>query len=372
MENLKGYLEYNKENEKYTVAVGMSGGVDSSVVAYLLKKQGYNVIGITMKHWSGFNEEKTAENTKTCCTIDDLYDAKRVCDDLGIPHYVVNLEQEFKQIVVDKFIEEYSNGRTPNPCMICNRNIKMGKLIEQALKMGADFIATGHYAKIVDGKLSMGDDLRKDQVYFLSQVREEFLKYLMFPVGDLEKTQVRELGKELGVRVFAKKDSQEVCFVEDGKLKEFLIDMTDGKISKSGNIVTTDGTILGQHQGIGFYTIGQRKGLGISYPTPLYIIKIDARKNEIIVGSNEELFKDSLVATDINLMGFNSIEELDGFECKAKTRSRDTLHPCKVKVLNDGFIKVIFTEDKVRAITPGQGLVLYSEKGEVLASGFIK
>lgn len=371
LRDLSKYLEYRKENEGITVAVGMSGGVDSSTVAYLLKKQGYNVIGITMKHWSAMDEFAEDASSKTCCSLDDIYDAKRVCDDIEIPHYVVNLKEPFKEMVVNYFVEEYERGRTPNPCMVCNRHIKLGKLVEYGRKVGADFIATGHYAKILNGDLHMGDDPQKDQVYFLSQVKREYLQYLMFPVGDLEKPQVRALAKDLGVRVYAKRDSQEVCFVEDGKLKEFLSEMTEGRVNKEGDIVKKDGTVLGKHNGLAFYTIGQRKGLGIQHPTPLYVVKLDSKKNRVIVGENEDLFKKELVANQVNVLSLDSIKDLDGLRCNAKTRSRDTLHLCEVEVIKDDKIRVRFIEDSVRAITPGQGVVLYDFDGKVIASAFI-
>ena len=371
LEQFKDLLEYKKENADITVAVGMSGGVDSSTVAYLLKKQGYNVIGITMKHWSAMDDYAESDS-KTCCSLDDIYDAKRVCDDLEIPHYVLNLEEPFKEVVVDYFVKEYSSGRTPNPCMVCNRYIKLGKLIDYAKKLGAEYLATGHYAQVKNGQLYIGDDPRKDQVYFLSQVRREYLKNLMFPVGNMEKTQVRELAKEMGVRVYAKRDSQEICFVEDGKTKEFLIDATDGKIVKHGNIVKEDGSVVGKHEGLAFYTIGQRKGLGISHPTPLYVLSMDIEGNNLIVGDNDSLFRDSLTADSLNVLAYDNVRELDGIECMAKTRSRDLMHACKVELVGEDEVKVTFTEDKVRAVTPGQGLVLYGFDGKVLASAFIK
>lgn len=343
-ENLKGKK----------IAVAMSGGVDSSTVAYLLKKNGIDIFGVTMKT---FNSEDS--------------DAKKVCDDLGIEHYLLDVTEEFKKEVINYFVDEYNSGKTPNPCMVCNRKIKFGKLLDFSKEHGADFLATGHYANIENGKLAIGEDSKKDQAYFLSQIEKENLDYILFPLGNTEKEKVRELAKDLGVRVHDKKDSQEICFVEDGKLKEFLIEETNGKISKEGDIVDTTGKVLGKHNGLAFYTIGQRKGLGISSTSPLYVIELDKKNNRVIVGSNEELFKESLIASNINLYSVNSLGELDGVECLAKTRSRDKFHKCIIKVLNDEKIEVRFLDEKVRAITPGQGAVFYNEKGEVIASSFI-
>ncbi len=362
VKNLESYLKYDPKNENVTVAVAMSGGVDSSTVAYLLKKQGYKVIGVTMEVWT---------SGSACSKSVDLSDAKKVCDDLGIEHHMIRLQNEFKDIVVDSFVNDYLEGRTPNPCMVCNRYIKFGRLVEFGLSQGADFIATGHYAKIEDGLLKIGDDPNKDQVYFLSQMKKENIEKLMFPIGDLEKPQVRELAELLKIRVYAKKDSQEICFVEDGKLGEFLNELTDGKAACEGEIVTTDGKVIGRHKGISFYTIGQRKGLGISYPTPLYVVHIDGKKNRLIVGTNEELFSSYLIADKINLFGCEKIEDLKNMKLIAKTRSRDKFHSCSIKVLENDKIKVDFLEEKVRAVTPGQGVVFYSYDGKVMASGFI-
>ena len=362
VKKLDSYLEYDSKNEDVTIAVAMSGGVDSSTVAYLLKKQGYNVFGITMEVWT---------SGSSCSQSIDLSDAKKVCDDLGIEHHMIHLGDEFKELVVDRFVNDYIEGKTPNPCMVCNRHIKFGRLVELGLSHGADFIATGHYAKIENGLLKVGEDLNKDQVYFLSQMRKENIQKLMFPIGDLKKPQVRELAKLLNIRVYAKKDSQEICFVEDGKLSEFLNELTDGKASCEGDIITTDGKVIGKHRGISFYTIGQRKGLGISFPEPLYVVEIDSKKNCLIVGKNEELFSSYLIANKINLLGCEKIEELKNMKLKVKTRSRDKFHSCSVKILENDKIKVDFLEEKVRAVTPGQGVVLYNYDGEVIASGFI-
>lgn len=347
-------LEFNRENENKVIAVAMSGGVDSSTVAYLLKKQGYKIFGITMK---------------TCGEEDK--DAKRICDDLGIEHYLLDVREEFEKEVIDYFVDEYSSGRTPNPCMVCNRKIKFGKLIEYAKELGAEALATGHYANIIDGTLAIGDDMNKDQVYFLSQIKKENLKHIIFPIGKMEKPAVRELAKNLGVRVYAKKDSQEICFVEDGKLKDFLLEKSAGKIGKSGQIVNLKGKVLGKHEGLAFYTIGQRKGLGIASATPLYVVELDKKNNRVIVGSNEELMKKTLIANQLNLFLVEDVEELDGLECFVKARSRDRLHSCRVKVIDRDTIEILFIEDSIRAVTPGQGAVLYTNDGKVIASSFI-
>lgn len=342
-------------NKNMTIAVAMSGGVDSSTVAYLLKKEGYNIFGITMK---------------TC--KDEDKDAKQVCEDLGIPHYLFDATVDFKEDVIDKFVTDYLEGRTPNPCMICNRDMKFGKFLEFAKSHGADVLATGHYAQIKDGTLAMGDDPKKDQVYFLSQIKKENLKHIIFPIGDMDKSDVRVLAKELGVRVYAKKDSQEICFVDDGMLPEFLIERSQGKASNPGDIVDQSGKVLGKHKGISFYTIGQRKGLGIASETPLYVVELDSKKNQVIVGSNEALFKNRIKARDINLLVGENIKELETMELFVKTRSRDLPHPCIVKVVGEIYLEItLVNEDRVRAVTPGQGVVLYDSSNRVIASGFI-
>lgn len=232
-------------------------------------------------------------------------------------------------------------------------------------------MATGHYTKLNNGLLSVGNDSNKDQVYFLSQIEKDRLNKIIFPVGDLEKPKLRELAQQLGVRVYSKKDSQEICFVDDGKLKQFLIENTRGKAENPGNIVDKNGKILGKHKGFSFYTIGQRKGLGISSEIPLYVLAFDKETNNIIVGENEDLFKDELIATKLNLFSVPSLESLDNLECFAKTRSRDILHKCLLRKDGENF-QVKFIDNKVRAITPGQGIVFYSKEGDVIAGGFIE
>ena len=348
------YIQYNSNNQNITIGVAMSGGVDSSTVAYILKKQGYKIFGVTMKT---FNDEDS--------------DAKKVCDDLGIEHYVLDVREDFKEKVMDYFVDEYMKGRTPNPCMVCNRHIKFGRMLEFILDKGASYMATGHYTKLKNGALSVGDDNNKDQVYFLAQIKKERLKNIIFPVGDLEKPRLRELAKELGVRVYSKKDSQEICFIKDGKLKEFLIENSNRKALKSGNIMDKNGKILGRHEGFSFYTIGQRKGLGISSEMPLYVLEFDNENNNIIVGTNEDLQKDKLLAGNINLFLLPDLESLDNLECFVKTRSRDILHKCILRKVGEDFI-VELVDNKVRAVTPGQGIVFYNNEGSVIAGGFIK
>lgn len=366
------YKGKKMEKNKITVAVGMSGGVDSSLVAYLLKEEGYNVIGITMKHWAGIEKQNCdiTKDSKTCCSIEDTYDAKRVCDDLGILHYTINFEKEFKDEVINYFIDEYRNARTPNPCVICNRKIKLGKLVDFALKIGADFFATGHYSIVKDGILYRGLDDKKDQAYFLSQVKKEYFAKLMFPLGGMKKEDVRKLAEEKGVRVYSKRDSQEICFVENDDYKSFLLKMAGENIGKKGNIVLKNGEIVGTHEGLPFYTIGQRKGLGISYHKPLFVLGFNKDKNEIIVGDDNELFVDYLLCEDINLLGAESIETLNNRKCLVKTRSRDKFHNAEIVKIDDNKLEVKFIE-KVRAVTPGQAAVFYDFDGKVLGSGII-
>lgn len=361
------------EKKDITVAVGMSGGVDSSLVAYLLKEEGYNVIGITMKHWAGIENQScdTTKESKTCCSIEDTYDAKRVCDDLGILHYTINFEAEFKSEVIDYFIDEYKNARTPNPCVICNRKIKLGKLVDFAQKIGADYFATGHYAIVKDGLLYKGVDDKKDQAYFLAQVKKEYFAKLMFPLGGMKKEDVRKLAEEKGVRVYSKRDSQEICFVENDDYKSFLIRMAGENIGKKGNIVLETGEVVGKHDGLPFYTVGQRKGMGISYHKPLFITGFNKEKNEIIVGDDVDLFKDKLVCKEINLIGIDDIESLNGKKCQVKTRSRDKLHNAEIFIFDKDKLEVRF-EEKVRAVTPGQASVFYDFDGKVLGSGIIE
>ncbi len=334
------------------VGIGMSGGVDSSVAAYLLKEDNYKVIGITMRL---IDDQKTNESIK---------DAKAVCDTLGIDHYVVDLREKFKKYVINDFINNYKMGNTPNPCVVCNKYFKFGLFYEEAKKLGCDYIATGHYAKVKDGKLYRADVLEKDQSYFLYSINRDILDKIIFPLAHFnDKSEVREIAKKAGLTVESKKDSQEVCFVPNDDYRAFLRTNMDD-MPQSGNICLETGEILGKHNGLINYTIGQRKGLNISYKEPLYVIKIDVTTNSVIVGPNSSLYRSELIATNVNLL-------TDCFEnaCYAKVRSRGQLEPCMVE-LSDDSVFVRF-ERPQRAITLGQSVVFYNKDDQVLGGGII-
>ena len=334
------------------VVVAMSGGVDSSVVAYLLKQEGYDVVGATMK---------LIDNDSTNQSISD---AKDVCDSLGIKHYVFDLVKEFKDIVITNFIDSYKNGETPNPCVVCNKYFKFGYFYDEVKKLGYDYMATGHFARVIDGKLVFSNTSNKDQSYFLYGINKDILNHVIFPLEKFNsKDEVREIAKKANLKVFSKKDSQEVCFVPNDDYKAFL----EGKIDniKSGNIILTDGTILGKHNGLINYTIGQRKGLNIGYKEALYVVDLDTVNNNVIVGTNDDLMRDKLIAEDINLL----VDELPN-ELYAKVRSRGNLKEVNV-VLEDNKMIVTFKE-KERAITKGQSVVLYDKDKTCLGGGIIK
>jgi len=359
-------------NRRPRVAVAMSGGVDSSVTAALLKEQGYEVIGISMRVWdpTAFYAERECD-TQTCCSPDDVRDAGRIADQLGIPFYVVNFEDEFRSLVIDDFVGEYYRGRTPNPCARCNRLVKFGLLLDKARELGADYMATGHYARIEQGDdgffhLLKGMDPKKDQSYFLFGLTQEQLSRSLFPLGSLTKPEVRELAARHGLRVAEKKESQEICFIPDDDYVRFIEGEWDGA-DLSGEIVTRDGTIVGRHKGAHRYTVGQRRGLGIAWKEPLYVLAVDALRQRVIVGPKEELYRAELSAADLNwIMPAPEAE----FSTTCKIRYRQQPIPCRVIPLPDNRVEVHFSE-REKSITPGQAVVFY-DGDRVLGGGWIE
>ena len=344
--------------EKKKVVVGMSGGVDSSVAAYLLKEQGYDVIGVTMQIWQ--DEEQTIqEENGGCCGLSAVDDARRVAADLEIPYYVMNFKKEFKRDVIDYFIEEYRQGRTPNPCIACNRYVKWESLLKRSMDIGADYIATGHYARIIkldNGRYTLmrSATLAKDQTYALYNLTQEQLSHTLMPVGEYSKDEVREIADKINLQVANKPDSQDICFVPDGDYASFIENSTGEKI-QPGNFVDQEGNILGQHKGIIHYTVGQRKGLGLSLGHPVFVLEIRPETNEVVIGDNEDSLSYIVRANRINFM---SVEDMEG-EKKvfAKIRYNHKGAWCTVKKTGEDEILCTFEEPQ-RAITPGQALSL--------------
>ena len=350
------------------VVVGISGGVDSSVAAYLLKKQGHEVIGLFMINW----EEKDGQ----CTAEADFEDVKRVCNKLGIPYFSVNYAKEYYDRVFKYFLDEYKKGRTPNPDVLCNREIKFGPFLEQARRLGADMIATGHYAKKIekDGKfyLAKALDDNKDQSYFLNQLSQKQLASVIFPLADIEKSEVRKIAKELGLSTAEKKDSTGICFIGERNFKKFLKEFLP---AQPGNIVDLNGNVVGKHDGLMYYTLGQRRGLNIGGKAGgngerWFVVKKDLDKNKLVVsqGEGKELFSNGLFAIEMNFIPERPKE--NEFECFAKFRYRQPDQKVKVKIIDDKRIQVDFAEPQ-RAITPGQFVVLYDEKGICLGGGII-
>lgn len=355
---------------KKKVMVGMSGGVDSSVAAAVLLKMGYDVIGATLQIWSDMSEERR-KTEGGCCSLSAVDDARRVADKLGIPYYVLNFKDIFKCSVVDYFKEEYLRGRTPNPCIACNRHVKFEAMLDKALAMDIDYIATGHYARIEYDEnrqrylLKKSATDKKDQTYALYNLTQKQLGRTLFPIGAYSKEEVRKIAKELGLTVAAKPDSQEICFVEDNDYGRFIRENTDDEIAP-GYFVDIKGNILGMHKGIINYTIGQRKGLGISVGKPIYVVAIDAENNRVVLGDEDEVFSNALIASDLN---FISIDRLEGdLRVKAKIRYSAKEADAVIKPYGDNKVKVIFDEPQ-RAITPGQSVVFYD--GDIVVGGGI-
>jgi len=349
--------------------IAMSGGVDSSVAAYLTQQQGYECIGCTMKLHD--DPAVARENSHTCCTLDDVEDARAVAYKLGMPYYVFNFKDGFRDRVIDKFIYAYEHGLTPNPCIDCNRYMKFDKLFERAQVLGCDKIVTGHYARIEqrDGRYALlkAPDANKDQSYVLYSLTQEMLAHVLLPIGDLTKSQTRQIAEQNGFVNSNKPDSQDICFVPQGKYTDVIKELT-GKDYPQGDFVYTDGRVLGKHEGIIRYTRGQRKGLGIAFEEPLYVLRADPVSNTVYLGTEKDLYSSRLIASDfIWTCGF--IPEA-GFKCKAKIRYRQKEQPCVCNALPDGRVEVLFDEP-LRAITPGQACVLY-DGDEVLGGGTIE
>lgn len=353
--------------EKKKVVVGMSGGVDSSVAAYLLKEQGYEVIGVTMQIWQD-TERLVQEESGGCCGLSAVDDARRVAADLEIPYYVMNFKSEFKKHVIDYFVEEYLHGRTPNPCIACNRYVKWESLLKRSMDIGADYIATGHYARIEqleNGRYSLrcSATLAKDQTYALYNLTQEQLKHTLMPVGAYSKDEIRKIAEKIDLKVASKPDSQDICFVPDGDYAAFIRENSDKDIPK-GNFVTADGKILGTHKGITHYTVGQRKGLGLALGYPAFVIEIRPETNEVVIGTNEDSMTYYVRANQINFM---SIEDLtEERRVFAKIRYNHKGAWCTVRKTGEDEILCTF-EEKQRAVTPGQAVVLYD--GEYVLGG---
>ena len=361
-----------------TIAVAMSGGVDSSAVAAMLRSEGHSVIGLTMQLW---NQRRLAGHEGMpeavqgrCCSLDDVYDARRVAETIGIPYYVVNQEERFERDVVQPFVEEYLSGRTPIPCSLCNNHLKFDQLLIVAKQIGADALATGHYARVeFDGQrgrwlLKRRADSSKDQTYFLFGLTQEQLSRTLFPLGDMTKPQVRELARRHGLALAEKPDSQEICFVPGGDYKNFLdaylAERGEALPDTSGELVTTNGQVIGEHGGIHNFTVGQRKGLGVATGSPLYVIQIKGDTREVIVGNQEDLYSRTLRTHRVNLIAVQDLPE--PMRVGVKIRHRHAPAAALIEKADEDEILITFEEPQ-RAVTPGQAAVFYD--GDIVVGG---
>jgi len=363
-----------------TIAVAMSGGVDSSTVAAMLRAEGHNVIGLTMQLWNQrrlAGREGMPESVQgRCCSLDDVYDARRVAQQIGIPYYVVNHEERFERDVIRPFVEEYVSGRTPIPCSLCNNHLKFDQLLIVAQQIGAERVATGHYARVAFDEargrwlLKRPADSSKDQTYFLFGLTQEQLSRTIFPLGDMTKPEVRELARQHGLALAEKPDSQEICFVPGGDYKRFidayLAEQGDSLSlpDTAGDLVTTNGEVLGEHSGIHNFTVGQRKGLGVATGSPLYVIQISGANKQVIVGGEEHLYSRTLRARRVNLIAGDDLHA--PMRVAVKIRHRHEPAPAMIERVGDDEILATFDEPQ-RAITPGQAAVFYD--GEIVVGG---
>lgn len=349
------------------VVVGMSGGVDSSVAAYLLKQQGYDVVGVTMQIWQDESHEEI-ENKGGCCGLSAVDDARRVAAMLDIPYYVMNFKSEFKRDVIDYFVREYLAGRTPNPCIACNRYVKWESLLTRSIQIGADYIATGHYARICElpnGRYAIRNSVtaKKDQTYALYNLTQEQLKRTLMPIGDYTKEEVRKIAEDIGLMVAGKPDSMEICFVPDNDYASF-IEKETGVTSVPGDFVDVDGNVIGKHKGVIHYTVGQRKGLGIALGKPAFVVAIRPEQNQVVIGEDRDVYTERLYANNLNFMAVDDISE--PVHVKAKIRYSHEGAYCTVRKIDSDTIECIF-DQPVRAVTPGQAVVLYD--GEYVLGG---
>jgi tRNA-specific 2-thiouridylase len=355
-------------SNKKKIVVAMSGGIDSSVVACMLKEQGHEVIGITLQL---FDYGQAISKSKTCCAGQDIYDAKIVAEQISIPHYVLDYESKFNEEVIEDFVSTYLTGETPLPCVKCNQSVKFKDLLKFAKDLKADYLATGHYVRVVDGQnkkeLLKGKDPKKDQSYFLFATTQEQIDYLLFPLGSQTKEETRALAKKYNLHISEKPDSQDICFVPNGNYSEIVIKKRPDA-NKSGSIMHVDGYEIGTHEGIIHYTIGQRRKIGVSSPHPLYVIKIDSDKNIVYVGSEENLYTNSFVIRDYNWLGDDEVKSNEII--KVKIRSSQTETKAILQKHRDQNKLIVKLLDPQKSVTPGQACVFYRED-RVLGGGWI-
>lgn len=349
-----------KGNNKKKVLLGMSGGVDSSVAAHLLLQEGYEVVGTTIQ----MKEDKQ----ESCCKSSATDDAKKVADTLGIEFHVFNMKEQFQKCVIEYFISEYKSGRTPNPCVVCNRFVKFEAILQKAKELNIDYIATGHYANVeknIDGRylLKKAKDETKDQSYVLYNLTQEQLSRTLFPLGKFHKTEIREIAKNLGFSVATKPDSQEICFIEDNDYNKFIQENSDINTEK-GEFVDIQGNVLGYHDGITKYTIGQRRGIGLSFGKPIYVVDIDIESNRVVLGTNEDIFKKESTAENLNFISTDNLSTPMKVDAKIRYKAQEA--PATITPIGDKKVKVVFDTPQ-RAITPGQSVVFY--KDDIVVGG---